>query len=161
VQVRGDIQILSLVHLQIFEVADKDSVHTNTNDLGDDVEDSEGDDDGEAQGDGGQRLIMSIQNGNSNDGAEGSEEDLANEEDEASDGVHDDSAEEVARNEVKALSCCRAETVSMHGNMDVGELVDVLNDALNAAKDALETADEAYQNTVLGVGFLAHLQKEI
>lgn len=45
--------------------------------------------------------------------------------------------------------------------MNVSELVDVLNDALDATQDALEAADEANQESVLCVGFLGHLQQEV
>lgn len=49
----------------------------------------------------------------------------------------------------------------MHSDVDVGEFVDVLNNSLDACKDALEAGDQTNQELVFGVGFLGELQKEV
>lgn len=161
VEVGGDVHVLSLVQLEVFEVANEHGVHTHANNVGNDVKDSEGKDDGETEGNSGKGTVLGIQDGNSDDGAQGSEKGLSDEEDESGDGVHDDRGEEVAGDQVEALTRSVAEAVSVHCDVDVGELVDVLDNSLDAREDALDAGDQAHEELVLGVGLLGELQKEV
>jgi len=161
VEVGGDVHVISLVQFKVFKVANEHGVHADANNVRNDVKDGERNDDGETEGHSGQGAALGIQDGNGNDGAQGGEEGLSDKKDEPGDGVHDDGGEEVAGDEVKALACGVAEAVAVHRNVDVGELVDVLDDALDAREQALEAGDEAHEELVLGVGLLGELQKEV
>jgi len=98
VQIRRDIHVFALVHLQIFEVADENGIHTGADNMGNQVKDNEGDADSETQRHSGQGSVLSFQDTNCNDSANGSKQGLADEKDETANGVHDDSREHVARN---------------------------------------------------------------
>jgi len=161
VEIGRNVHISVLVHLQIFKVAYEDSVHSDTNHVGDDVEDSERDDDGEPKGHGCQGTVEGIQSANCNKATDGGEQCFADKEDEASDGVHNHSWEEIARNKVEALTRGVAETVPVHSNINVRKFVDELHNALDAPEEALENRNEAHQKSVLRVLFFGQLQKEV
>ena len=42
--------------------------------------------------------------------------------------------------------------------MDVGKLVDVLDNSLDATKEALEAGDQADQKSIFGIGLLGELK---
>jgi len=88
--------------------------------------------------------VISIQNSNCDNGAKSSEECLPHEEHEASNGVHNNSREEISGDEVEALTGSLAEAVTMHCYVNVGKFVDVLDYSLDASKNALEGRNQAH-----------------
>jgi len=130
------------VALEVLQVADKDSVHSCSDNVGKDGKDDPGNDDHQSDGDGRDGLSGQVQDSNGIDDADRGSKELANKEDKLAEKVDDGNRKQVSLNELKAVSGRGAEALSVHGNVDVGKSVDELNQLGNAAQDALSEADE-------------------
>jgi len=137
VEIRADVQVSILVVLKILKVTNEYCVNTGANNVRNNMQHNERDHTSKTNSDHAELTAQIVDYTNCQHNTNGSEKDLAHKQHETADDVHDHAVEEIAWNEIKTSLRCVAETVTVHSNIDIGELVDIAYNSLNATKEAL------------------------